>query len=77
MFLSQHNNALAQLEKVLSKGIAIMKASLFLLAVNAAAGLGASLQSVASFGSNPTKINMYIYVPDKLATKPAVIVAVS
>lgn len=39
--------------------------------------LGASLQKVADFGSNPTRINMYIYVPDKLATKPAIIVAVS
>jgi acetylxylan esterase len=36
----------------------------------------ASLQSVSNFGTNPTKINMYIYVPDKVATKPAVIVAV-
>jgi hypothetical protein len=43
----------------------------------ATAVAGASLQQVTSFGTNPTKINMYIYVPDKLATKPAVIVAVS
>lgn len=36
----------------------------------------ASLQQVSSFGTNPTGIQMYIYVPDKLAMKPAVIVAV-
>src|SRR3569833_1268916 len=37
----------------------------------------AKLEKVADFGANPTRINMYIYVPDKLATKPATIVAVS
>jgi acetylxylan esterase len=36
----------------------------------------ASLQQVTNFGSNPTSINFYIYVPDKLATNPAIIVAV-
>jgi len=35
----------------------------------------ASLQRVSDFGSNPTRINMYIYVPDKLAASPAIIVA--
>jgi len=37
----------------------------------------ASLQRVSDFGSNPNRINMYIYVPDKLAASPAIIVAVS
>jgi hypothetical protein len=37
----------------------------------------ASLTKVTNFGSNPTSIDMYIYVPDKVATRPAVIVAVS
>ncbi|KAI0406359.1 Alpha/Beta hydrolase protein [Xylaria palmicola] len=37
--------------------------------------LGASLQQVSSFGSNPTSIQMYIYVPDKVATSPPIIVA--
>jgi hypothetical protein len=46
------------------------------LAAAAAMCLGASLQAVSSFGSNPTKIQMYIYVPDKVAAKPAIIVAV-
>ncbi len=36
----------------------------------------ASLKQVTSFGANPTGIQMYIYVPDKLAASPAVIVAV-
>ncbi|KAK3315423.1 feruloyl esterase B precursor, partial [Apodospora peruviana] len=45
------------------------------LAAAATTGLCASLQQVTNFGTNPTKIYMYIYVPDKLATNPAVIVA--
>lgn len=44
---------------------------------SAAMGLAATLEQVTNFGTNPTKINMYIYVPDKLATKPSIIVAVS
>jgi len=36
----------------------------------------ASLQHVTSFGSNPSNTQMYIYVPDKLATNPAIIVAI-
>jgi hypothetical protein len=51
--------------------------SIFVLATCLALGFCASLQAVASFGTNPTNIQMYIYVPDKLATKPAIIVAVS
>lgn len=36
-----------------------------------------SLQQVNSFGSNPSSIQMYIYVPKNLANNPAIIVAVS
>jgi poly(3-hydroxybutyrate) depolymerase len=53
------------------------KPSLLMLAAYAAVGFSASLQQVSSFGANPTTISMYIYVPDKVATKPAIIVAVS
>ena len=44
---------------------------------SAATALCASLKPVSDFGPNPTKIVMNIVVPAKLATKPAVIVAVS
>ncbi|KAI0474557.1 PHB depolymerase family esterase [Xylaria cf. heliscus] len=37
---------------------------------------GASLQQVTSFGANTSGTKMYIYVPDNLATNPAVIVAI-
>ncbi|KAK3395463.1 Alpha/Beta hydrolase protein [Sordaria brevicollis] len=36
----------------------------------------ASLQQVSNFGSNPSGVKMYIYVPNKLATKPAIVVAI-
>ena len=35
-----------------------------------------SLQQVTNFGSNPSGTKMYIYVPNKLAAKPPVIVAI-
>ncbi|KAH6627229.1 Alpha/Beta hydrolase protein [Chaetomium sp. MPI-SDFR-AT-0129] len=35
----------------------------------------ASLAQVQDFGQNPTSIQMYIYVPDKVAANPAIIVA--
>ncbi|KAK4167237.1 Alpha/Beta hydrolase protein [Cladorrhinum sp. PSN259] len=36
----------------------------------------ASLQQVTNFGSNPSNIRAYIYVPDRLAANPALITAV-
>ncbi|KAB5551074.1 Alpha/Beta hydrolase protein [Coniochaeta sp. 2T2.1] len=48
---------------------------LFGLLAFVASSMAAKLEQVTNFGNNPTKIYMYIYVPDKLATKPAVIVA--
>ncbi|MCJ1447034.1 MAG: hypothetical protein MMC23_007542 [Stictis urceolatum] len=35
----------------------------------------ASLQPVTNFGSNPNNVLMYIYVPDKVAANPSLIVA--
>jgi len=49
--------------------------SLLGLAALAETAFGASLQQVQNWGTNPSRIQMYIYVPDKLATKPAIIVA--
>jgi acetylxylan esterase len=36
----------------------------------------ASLQQVTSFGNNPTNAKMYLYVPDRVASSPAILVAV-
>ncbi|PKS08333.1 hypothetical protein jhhlp_005277 [Lomentospora prolificans] len=56
---------------------------LFKTVVSAIAGLSAlagvnaaSLQQVASFGDNPSGARMYIYVPDKVASSPAIVVAI-
>ncbi|TQS17932.1 PHB depolymerase family esterase [Microbispora hainanensis] len=36
----------------------------------------ASLTRVTNFGNNPSNLNMYIYVPDRVAARPALLVAV-
>ncbi|MBD3141573.1 esterase, partial [Microbispora bryophytorum] len=36
----------------------------------------ASLTRVTSFGNNPTNLNMYLYVPDRVAARPALLVLV-
>jgi acetylxylan esterase len=36
----------------------------------------ASLTEVTGFGTNPTGIRMYLYVPDRLPANPAVLVAI-
>jgi acetylxylan esterase len=48
----------------------------FTLLASASSVLGA-LQQVTGFGSNPTNIQMFISVPAKIASNPAIIVAVS
>ncbi|ORY55689.1 carbohydrate esterase family 1 protein [Pseudomassariella vexata] len=53
-----------------------MLGSLFIFAAMAATCLGASLQGVTNWGTNPTNITMYIYVPDQLAANPPIIVAI-
>lgn len=44
--------------------------ALFSVAINGA------LVRVPDFGANPSKLEMNIYVPSKVATKPAIILAV-
>jgi acetylxylan esterase len=38
--------------------------------------LAASLTQVTNFGNNPSGLNMYIYVPDNVAARPALLVAI-
>ncbi|KEY64573.1 hypothetical protein S7711_03636 [Stachybotrys chartarum IBT 7711] len=49
--------------------------SLLNLLLWAAVATAASLQQVSGFGSNPSNIRMFIYVPDRVASNPAIIVA--
>ncbi|MFD4669121.1 PHB depolymerase family esterase [Lentzea sp. NPDC058450] len=36
----------------------------------------ASLTQVTGFGTNPTNLNMYVYAPDRLATRPALLLMI-
>ncbi|GAB7044236.1 MULTISPECIES: extracellular catalytic domain type 1 short-chain-length polyhydroxyalkanoate depolymerase [Catenuloplanes] len=52
-----------------------------LVALMAAVGLAtpasaASLTEITSFGANPSNLRMYVYVPDNLAARPGLLVAV-
>jgi len=51
-----------------------LTAALTLLAPQPAAA--ASLTRVTGFGNNPTNLNMYLYVPDHVASRPALLVLV-
>lgn len=48
--------------------------ALFGLALAKALAARASLTRVTSFGGNPGGLNMYVYVPDNLASSPGVVV---
>ncbi|KAL2158255.1 hypothetical protein VTH06DRAFT_4576 [Thermothelomyces fergusii] len=49
--------------------------SLTKLAAMAGLAAGASLQQVWNWGNNPTGLQMFLYVPDRVAPNPAIIVA--
>ncbi|KAH7109661.1 feruloyl esterase B [Dendryphion nanum] len=53
----------------------MMFTTLFSLATTASLASAASLQQVTNWGANPSNIKMHIYVPDKLAASPAIVVA--
>jgi poly(hydroxyalkanoate) depolymerase family esterase len=53
--------------------IPVVVAALLVAARPAAA---ASLTRVTNFGANPSNLNMYIYVPDNVASRPAILVAI-
>jgi len=48
---------------------------LLLIVASLSLSLGASLTPVTNFGTNPTNVGMYIYVPTNLKTNPAIVVA--
>ena len=54
-----------------------MRFSSSLLVCSAVATVNGALTRVTNFGTNPTNLEMNIDVPGKLATKPAIILAVS
>ncbi|WP_405771903.1 PHB depolymerase family esterase [Streptomyces sp. NBC_01538] len=62
------------LRAVLTMVLLPLVAAFALLAPQPAAA--ASLTRVTGFGNNPTNLNMYVYVPDHVAPKPALLVLV-
>jgi len=46
------------------------------VALGAGSAAAASLTRVTGFGANPTNLGMYLYVPDTVAAKPALLVLV-
>jgi poly(hydroxyalkanoate) depolymerase family esterase len=64
---------MSKLLRALLAIIPLLAATLF-LAVHPASA--ASLTEVTNFGSNPSNLRMYVYVPNNVAARPAILVAV-
>ncbi|GID31236.1 extracellular catalytic domain type 1 short-chain-length polyhydroxyalkanoate depolymerase [Paractinoplanes brasiliensis] len=56
--------------------VAVLAAAGLALAAPALPARAASLQEVTGFGNNPTNLRMHLYVPDRLAANPGLLVAV-
>ncbi|GAA2511817.1 extracellular catalytic domain type 1 short-chain-length polyhydroxyalkanoate depolymerase [Winogradskya humida] len=56
-------------------GVAAASLAVATALIGAQPAEAASLVRVTSFGTNPSNLNMYIYVPDRLAARPALLVA--
>ena len=63
------------MKKLLASIAAAAAVVLGLVTLPASPAAAASLQEVTGFGTNPTGIRMYLYVPDKLAANPGLLVA--
>jgi poly(hydroxyalkanoate) depolymerase family esterase len=55
--------------------LAVVLATLVAVLVAPRPASAATLTEVTGFGANPTNLRMHIYVPDRLATRPGVLVA--
>ncbi|MFD8498911.1 PHB depolymerase family esterase [Amycolatopsis sp. NPDC059657] len=60
----------------MSRMIRALLAVLVLLPILATPAAAATLTRVGDFGTNPTHLNMYVYAPDTVAPKPALLVLV-
>lgn len=52
----------------------MLLSSLFGLAASAGMAAAAQLQQIQNFGANPSRIQMFLYVPDRVAANPPIIV---
>jgi poly(hydroxyalkanoate) depolymerase family esterase len=63
-------------KRVLAAAVAAALASLGVAAVASGPASAASLAQVSNFGNNPTNLSMYVYAPDRLASRPALLLLV-
>ncbi|KLU86350.1 feruloyl esterase B, partial [Magnaporthiopsis poae ATCC 64411] len=52
----------------------MLLSSLFGLAASAGMAAAAQLQQIQNWGANPSRIQMFLYVPDRVAANPPIIV---
>ncbi|MGK5681696.1 extracellular catalytic domain type 1 short-chain-length polyhydroxyalkanoate depolymerase [Actinoplanes sp. URMC 104] len=64
------------MRKILRAAVAAVAAAGLALLAPALPASAASLQEVTGFGANPTNLRMHLYVPDRVAPNPALLVAV-
>jgi poly(hydroxyalkanoate) depolymerase family esterase len=57
-------------------GLVALLAAAVLVVLSAPTAAAASLVQVTNFGFNPTNLGMYLYVPNNVAPRPAIVVAV-
>jgi poly(hydroxyalkanoate) depolymerase family esterase len=62
------------IKAVLAAALVPLLAAAVLLGIRPASA--ATLTRVTNFGNNPTNLNMYVYVPDRVAARPALLVLV-
>ncbi|TDB70701.1 PHB depolymerase family esterase, partial [Micromonospora sp. KC721] len=64
------------MKRLLAAAVAAVLASLGIALVTSQPASAAALTQVFNFGNNPTNLNMYVYAPDRLASRPALLLLV-
>ncbi|MFB9416034.1 esterase, partial [Dactylosporangium matsuzakiense] len=65
-----------RISRLLLAAAVALAAGLTALLLPGSPALAAGLTRVTGFGNNPTNLNMYIYVPARVAARPALLVLV-
>jgi acetylxylan esterase len=62
--------------KVLVAAVVMPIVAMMVVLVSGRPAAAATLTRVTNFGNNPSNLNMYVYVPDRVAARPALLVAI-
>ncbi|MBO0867979.1 MAG: PHB depolymerase family esterase [Micromonosporaceae bacterium] len=62
--------------KVLVAAVVMPIVAMMVVLLSGRPAAAATLTRVTNFGNNPSNLNMYIYVPDRVAARPALLVAI-